>query len=114
MAEDDDVNIQPITRADFVPAKVFRSRSMNTRAGACLLCDCFINVRHLIEYIEFAYRMHNTYFWPRNSTQWFTVDNNAMNGSREKKPRKAETEMGVRHNIGLICVWCDGHSKQNG
>ena len=30
VAEDDDVNIQPITRADFVPAKVFRSRSMNT------------------------------------------------------------------------------------
>ena len=25
-----DVDIQPITRADFVPAKVFRSRSMNT------------------------------------------------------------------------------------
>ena len=33
VAEDDDVNIQPITRADFVPAKVFRSRSMNTRAA---------------------------------------------------------------------------------
>ena len=30
MAEDADVDIQPITRADFVPAKVFRSRSMNT------------------------------------------------------------------------------------
>ena len=30
VAEDDNVNIQPITRADFVPAKVFRSRSMNT------------------------------------------------------------------------------------
>ena len=30
-------HIQPITRADFVPAKVFRSRSMNTRAadGVC-------------------------------------------------------------------------------
>ena len=26
-----DVDIQPITRADFVPAKVFRSRSMNMR-----------------------------------------------------------------------------------
>ena len=33
MAEDADVDIQPITRADFVPAKVFRSRSMNTREG---------------------------------------------------------------------------------
>ena len=33
MAEDADVDIQPITRADFVPAKVFRSRSMNTRPG---------------------------------------------------------------------------------
>ena len=30
VAEDADVDIQPITRADFVPAKVFRSRSMNT------------------------------------------------------------------------------------
>ena len=33
MAEDADVEIQPITRADFIPAKVFRSRSMNTLAG---------------------------------------------------------------------------------
>ena len=33
VAEDTDVDIQPITRADFVPAKVFRSRSMNTRAA---------------------------------------------------------------------------------
>ena len=33
VAEDADVDIQPITRADFVPAKVFRSRSMNTRAA---------------------------------------------------------------------------------
>ena len=33
MAEDADVEIQPITRADFIPAKVFRSRSMNTRTG---------------------------------------------------------------------------------
>ena len=31
VANDADVDIQPITRADFVPAKVFRSRSMNTR-----------------------------------------------------------------------------------
>ena len=30
MAKDADVDIQPIARADFVPAKVFRSRSMNT------------------------------------------------------------------------------------
>ena len=30
VAEYADVDIQPITRADFVPAKVFRSRSMNT------------------------------------------------------------------------------------
>ena len=33
VAEDADVDIQPITRADFVPAKVFRSRSMNTLPG---------------------------------------------------------------------------------
>ena len=33
VAEDADVDIQPITRADFVQAKVFRSRSMNTHAG---------------------------------------------------------------------------------
>ena len=33
VAEDTDVDIQPITRADFVPAKVFRSRSMNTLTG---------------------------------------------------------------------------------
>ena len=30
VAEDADVDIQPITRADIVPATVFRSRSMNT------------------------------------------------------------------------------------
>ena len=36
VAEDADVDIQPITRADFVPAKVFRSRSMNTRAARSL------------------------------------------------------------------------------
>ena len=30
VAEDAAVDIQPITRVDFVPAKVFRSRSMNT------------------------------------------------------------------------------------
>ena len=34
VAEDADVDIQPITRAGFVPAKVFRSRSMNTPAGS--------------------------------------------------------------------------------
>ena len=33
VAEDADVDIQPITRAGFVPAKVFRSRSMNTPTG---------------------------------------------------------------------------------
>ena len=33
VAEDADVDTQPITRADFVPAKVFRSRSMNTPTG---------------------------------------------------------------------------------
>ena len=33
MAKNADVDIQPIARADFVPAKVFRSRSMNTPAG---------------------------------------------------------------------------------
>ena len=35
VAEDADVDIQPITRVDFVPAKVFRSRSMNTLPGIC-------------------------------------------------------------------------------
>ena len=30
VAEDADVDIQPITRAYFLPAKVFRSRSMDT------------------------------------------------------------------------------------
>ena len=40
VAEDADVDIQPITRADIVPAKVFRSRSMNTPAGerVCVWC----------------------------------------------------------------------------
>ena len=38
MAEDADVDIQPITRADFVPAKVFRSRSMNTPPGVQTSC----------------------------------------------------------------------------
>ena len=33
VVEDADVDIQAITRADFVPAKVFRSRSMNTHAA---------------------------------------------------------------------------------
>ena len=33
MAEDADVDIRPITSSDFVPAKVFRSRSMNTRTA---------------------------------------------------------------------------------
>ena len=36
VAEDADVDIQPITRVDFVPAKVFRSRSMNTPTGALI------------------------------------------------------------------------------
>ena len=49
MAEDADVAIQPIMRADFVPAKVFRSRSMNTRRGGegsplVVLANFFFNI----------------------------------------------------------------------
>ena len=45
VAEDAAVDIQPITRVDFVPAKVFRSRSMNTRAVIFRLgASCFIPV----------------------------------------------------------------------
>ena len=39
VAEDADVDIQPITRAGFVPAKVFRSRSMNTRPAFAIRRD---------------------------------------------------------------------------
>ena len=42
VAEDADVDIQPITRADFVPAKVFRSRSMNTPPGA----SCYLRKQY--------------------------------------------------------------------
>ena len=49
--------------------------------------------------------------WPRYSRQWFREDNNARNGSREKKSRKAKTKMGVRHHRD---VWYDGSSKQSG
>ena len=37
-------------------------------------------------------------FWPRYSPQWFREDNSARNGSREKKPRKANTKMGERQH----------------
>ena len=42
VAEDADVDIQPITRVDFVPAKVFRSRSMNTHPA------CVVSRRELL------------------------------------------------------------------
>ena len=38
-------------------------------------------------------------------------DNNARNGSREKKQRKAKTKMGEIHHV---YVWYDGSSKQSG
>ena len=47
---------------------------------------------------------------PRHLTQWFK-DINARNGSREKKQRKAKTEMGERHHR---YVWYDGSRKQSG
>ena len=43
--------------------------------------------------------------------QWFREDNNARNGSREKKPRKAKTEMGERHH-GYVRY--DDSGKQSG
>ena len=49
--------------------------------------------------------------WPRYSPQWFREDNDARNGSREKKPRKARTNMGEIH---YRYVWYDGSSKQSG
>ena len=36
--------------------------------------------------------------WPRHSRQWLREDNNARNGSRDKKQRKAKTNMGERHH----------------
>ena len=42
---------------------------------------------------------------------WFREDNNARNGSREKKPRKAKTEMGERHH-GYVRY--DDSGKQSG
>ena len=41
----------------------------------------------------------------------FTEDNNARNGSREKKQRKTKTKMGERHHT---YVWYDGNSMQSG
>ena len=49
--------------------------------------------------------------WPRYSPQWLREDDNARNGSREKKPRKAKTKMGERHHIYVLY---DGSSKQSG
>ena len=46
VAEDTDVDIQPITRADFVPAKVSRSRSMNTRAAGATRRMSFLGLTH--------------------------------------------------------------------
>ena len=46
-----------------------------------------------------------------DTTRWFRDDNNARNGSREKKQRKAKTKMGERHHR---YVWYDGSSKQSG
>ena len=35
-------------------------------------------------------------------TQWFSEDNDARNGIREKKQRKAKTKMGERHKTSQI------------
>ena len=43
VAEDAGVDNQPITRADFVPAKVFRSRSMNTLTAQVQELGCCWN-----------------------------------------------------------------------
>ena len=43
--------------------------------------------------------------------QWFREDNNARNGSREKKQRKATTKMGERHQR---YVQYDDSGKQSG
>ena len=37
--------------------------------------------------------------------QWVREDNNARNGSWEKKPRKAKTKMGERHHIISLVRW---------
>ena len=52
MAEDSDVDIQPITRADFVPAKVFRSRSMNTHPDALPTCARDVNTARTMAAIQ--------------------------------------------------------------
>ena len=49
--------------------------------------------------------------WPRYSPQWFREDNNARNGSREKKQRKAKTKMGETHHRH---VRYDDSGKQSG
>ena len=65
MAEDSDVDIQPITRADFVPAKVFRSRSMNTPAAQWLTVEWQAKTTaselQLIRVLLFE-KIHNTHF----------------------------------------------------
>ena len=53
----------------------------------------------------------NVKYFTHYSPRWFREDNNARNGSREKKPRKAKTKMGERHHI---YVWYDGSSKRSG
>ena len=55
--------------------------------------------------------MHQKILWPRYSPQWFREDDNAGNGSREKKQRKAKAKMGEIHHR---YVWYDGSSKQSG
>ena len=46
--------------------------------------------------------------WPRYSTQWFREDNMERGGSREKKQRKAETNMRERHHKYILY---NGNSK---
>ena len=43
--------------------------------------------------------------WPHYSPQWFREDNNARNGSRKKKQRKAKTKMGEIHHIIRLVRW---------
>ena len=53
-------------------------------------------------------------FGARQSPQWFREDNNARNGSREKKQRKTKTNIWEKYIYIYIYVWSDGRSKQSG
>ena len=45
---------------------------------------------------NFVKRQQLKIIWPRYSPQWFRENNNARNGSRKKKQRKAKTKIGER------------------